>query len=706
MATAEDRGTRRVHTPDDSFKSLFERCANYMDSAALDLVRRAYAFAERAHRGTSRQSGEPYIEHPLAVARWLAERNVTVDCIAAALLHDVVEDTPVSLQRLSNRFGPVVAHLVDGVTKFDAIENPDDADDEMTRIRERKHREQAETLRKLLLAMAEDPRVALIKLADRLHNIRTLDAKRPDRQAAKARETMDMYVPLAARLGMAEVKYELQDTCLRYIDPQRYAWLTRRIAEEVAARASRTEATTRAIQQVIVQHGIDAVVTPRVKHLYSVEQRIAPMNIDVGEINDLITYRILVHERHDCYTTLRAIHSQWQQLDARVRDYIGSPKLNGYQSLHTTVFGMDGLFDVHIRTHEMQRMADHGPVLLAAARPIEATDRTQALSWIEQVRSWQSELSPSAKDFMDAVRGDLFRDQIFIFTPKGDIKDLASGATVLDLAYRIHTDLGEQCSGAKVTGSNNIVRIEGRDYELRSGEIVEIIRDELVHPDASWQRMVRTHHARDSIQHYLRVHGLPVDEVPEEEAESCSQMASIRLAFCCEPGPNDDLLGVANGKRLIVHRAQCWHVTEDADVLTAVASNGHGNHTANGSNGNGHHPTPDSGSPGRQFLHMRWETIHPDKYRISLNITGHDRSGLMHDVAEVIAEADLNLVRVGAQTISDRYKATIWVTVEVRDQEQLQRVSQRLMGVEGVVSIERRDRIPRARSRVALMDHA
>ena len=265
--------TQRATT--DSFPILYKRCAEYLDSSGMETVKRAYTVAARAHRGVVRKSGEAYIEHPLAVALWLAQRLVAADCIAAALLHDVVEDTPMSLQCLKNQFGAVIASLVDGVTKFDAVEQPDEHD-EVARIRERKTRQQAETFRKLLLVMAEDPRVALVKLADRLHNLRTLDSMRPDRQSAIARETLDIYVPLANRLGMAEVKYELQDIALSYLDPPRYHWLQKRIAAEVARHAERTEATIRALQQVMAQHGIDAEVTAKVKHLYSVENASRP----------------------------------------------------------------------------------------------------------------------------------------------------------------------------------------------------------------------------------------------------------------------------------------------------------------------------------------------------------------------------------------------------------------------------------------------
>jgi guanosine-3',5'-bis(diphosphate) 3'-pyrophosphohydrolase len=679
MATAD--------LPVDSIANLLHACAEYMDGSALETVRRAYTLAERAHRGTPRLSGEPYIEHPVAVALWLAERHVTADCIAAALLHDVVEDTPVSLQRLQNQFGPVVAALVDGVTKFDAVEIGEigeDVSDEVSRKREQKRRQQAETLRKLFLKMAEDPRTALIKIADRLHNLHTLDAMRPEKQAAKARETLEIYVPLAGRLGMGEAKYEMEDLALRYIDPRRYAWLRDQIARETAARSDRTRATVHALRRVLMQHGIAAEVTPHVKHLFSVHRRMLETgNETIGEMSDFVTYLVLVDTNHDCYGAMYAIHSQWQQIDRRVRDYIGAPKLNGYQSLHTTVFGFVGFedpFDVHIRTHQMQQIADSGPVLLAAARPGGWQSRDRSQAWIDQVRAWQQELSLSATDLVDAVRGDLFQNQIFIFTPKGEIKDVPEGSTVLDFAFRIHTEVGQRCVGARVTGHDNIARIEGRDYVVQDRDTVNVLVEDDVRPDASWLRSAHTHHAQDAILHYLRLNGLPTEtEDHDDDPLPASQIASVRLGGCCEPTPDDELIGIAVGKRLVVHRVECRYAQE---MLAPTAA-------------------PLDDAP-RAWYHVRWETIRPERYRISLLLQGRDRSGLMHDIAEVLAQYDLNMVNLGALSISTRYKAIIRVTLEVKRPDQLQRAIQRLLNVDGIVSVERRQRVPRPTDHVAL----
>jgi GTP diphosphokinase / guanosine-3',5'-bis(diphosphate) 3'-diphosphatase len=667
MATAD--------LPIDSFPELLGECAEYLDMRALETVRKAYAVAAQAHKGTLRDSGEPYIEHPLAVAHWLAERRVTVDCIAAALLHDVVEDTPVSLNRLRMQFGDVVARLVDGVTKFDAVEDPDEGD-ELSRRRERKRRQQAETLRKLLLAMAEDPRTALIKIADRLHNLRTLGAVSHERQMNKARETMEIYVPLASRLGMGEAKYDMEDLVLRYLDPRRYEWLRQQMAQEQTSRAERTQITVHALQRVLMHHEVAAEVQPHIKHISSVHRRMRETgNERIGDIGDFITYSVLVQTKQECYKALRAVHSQWHQIDRRVRDYIGGPKLNGYQALHTTLFGMDGYedpFDVHIRSYAMQEIADLGPVLIAARRSFAVLPADRSQAWIDLVRSWQQELSLSAMDLFDAVRGDLFQDQIFIFTPKGEIKDIAHGATVLDFAYRVHTDIGNHCIGGRVTGSDNITHVVGRDFVLRDRDTVHILTDERVHPEASWVHHARTHHARDAVVYYLREHDLPVDDDAQVigAQPTLDGITSVRLGICCEPAPEDALIAIITGRRMMVHRAECHHVAEKIAERAAGGA-----------------------CEDQRVIPIRWGQFHVERYRVSLLLSGRDRAGLMHDVSDVLANHDLNIIRLGALSITSRYKAVIQLTVEVRRPEQLQRAVRQLEYVAGVAKVERRQRV-------------
>ncbi len=671
----------------DSFHTLLAQCAEYMESSALETVRRAYAVAERAHHGVRRDAGEPYIEHPLAVAQWLADRRVMVDCVTAALLHDVVEDTPVSLQRLQHQFGPVVAQLVDGVTKFEVLEDPN-AGDELARKRDRKRRQQAETFHKLLVAMMEDPRTVLIKIADRLHNLRTLGAVSPERQAAKARETLEIYVPLASRLGMGEAKYELEDLVLRYTDPRRHAWLSGLIANKRDEDRERTQTTVRALERVLLHHGLLAEVRPHVKHLYSVHRRMLETGDEtLDEMADFITYTVLVPQAFDCYDAMNALHSQWHQIDRRLRDYIARPKLNGYEAIHTTLFGMldyPDPFDVHIRSFAMQDIADNGPVLVAARHTSGGwRARVQGLEWLTQVQAWQHELALPATELVAAVQGDLFRDQIFIFTPRGEIKDVARGSTVLDFAYRLHSDLGERCSGAKVTGRDGVMRLEGHNYILQDRDMVQVLSQDDTHPTAAWLRAAHTHHARDAISHYLHAHNLPTEEAEEDGnyPDVTEQMASVRLGYCCEPMPEDRLIGVVAGQRMVVHRQECRHAQEAMAAPLSV-SNGH--------NGD----TPERGA--RQWFRVRWETVHPDRFRVSLLLTGMDRNNLMRDITAVLARYDLNIVNLGALSISTRYKAIIRITVDVKRPEHLRQAIQRLRNVEGIVNVERRQRVPPA----------
>ncbi|MBA3827288.1 MAG: bifunctional (p)ppGpp synthetase/guanosine-3',5'-bis(diphosphate) 3'-pyrophosphohydrolase, partial [Ktedonobacterales bacterium] len=367
--------------------------------------------------------------------------------------------------------------------------------------------------------------------------------------------------------------------------------------------------------------------------------------------------------------------------------YIARPKLNGYEAIHTTVFGMldyPDPFDVHIRSYAMQDIADHGPVLVAARHTTGGwRAHVQGLEWLAQVQSWQHELALPATELVEAVQGDLFRDQIFIFTPRGEIKDVVRGSTVLDFAYRIHTDLGERCTGAKVTARDGIMRLEERDYILQDRDMVQVNSQNDTHPTAAWLRAAHTHHAREAIMHYLRNHNLPTEETDDsaDYLDDTEQLASVRLGYCCEPMPEDTLIGVLVGQRMVVHRQECRHAQEAlAEPLVTI----------NGHNGSG------SERPPRGWMRVRWETLHPDRYRVSLLLTGRDRSGLMHDISAVLARYDLNIVNLGALSISTRYKAIIRVTVEVKRADQLRQAMQRLRNVEGIVNVERRQRVPPA----------
>jgi GTP pyrophosphokinase len=576
-----------------ALKALLDECQRYMSARDLELVQHAYVLAEEAHRGVTRQSGEPYIEHPLTVARILAEMRIDAPGIAAALLHDVVEDTRFTLDDIRAQFGPQIASVVDGVTKFNAFENKkavrakpvpeekkaqrekaslrliptgreneeaastegqaagedkdaaaqsedstvtseapprlhvvtDEEERRKKRIRDSHIKQQAETVRKVLLAMAEDPRVVMVKLADRLHNMRTLEAMTPAQQQTKAREVREIYAPLAGRLGMGKVKTELEDLAFKYLEPKKYQWLKEQVAEKRDQRKEYVDRVCTILRDEMDRAGIKADISGRPKHLYSIYQKIERLGVDISEIHDLIAFRILVDSVEDCYRALGHIHMLWRPKDGRIKDYIAQPKPNGYQSLHTTVFCLDNrLAEIQIRTHEMHRTAELGVATHWYYKESggSALPRKEMLAWIEQLREWQKELSLGATEFVETVKDDLFKDQIFVFTPKGDVKELPVGSTPLDFAYRVHSAVGDHCSGARIVTDTErlITRMVPLDYELKNGEIVEIITNKNAHPTRDWLAVARSKHAREKILHYLKTTERDIDrEMGQEQLE-------------------------------------------------------------------------------------------------------------------------------------------------------------------------------------------
>src|SRR5712691_6102454 len=458
-----------------TFEDLLAEVRQYLTPHDMGAIQRAYNVAKQAHLGTIRRSGEPYIQHPLEVALLLADMRIDADSIVAALLHDVVEDTDFTLDELRQQFGDAVANIVDGVTKFDTLagnpivpteeigakevnraqtyplsqsvnptvlDTPEQFEQKHRFARDLKRRQRSETVRKMLLAMAEDPRVVVLKLADRLHNMRTLDVMNPAQQQNKARETSEIYAPLARRLGMVLVQAELEDLALSYLEPEKYARLAREVEEELSKRQAYVDAVCRMLQEEMERAGIHAEVHAWQKHLTSINRKLQRSGGELSQLHDLVSFRILVNSEHDCYLALGHIHALWRPKDGRIKDFIATPKLNGYQSLHTTVFCLDNrLAEIQIRTHDMQRTADYGiaSYWYMKERGDSRLSYQEMIAWIEQLREWQRELPQSADEFVEAVKGDIFQEQIFVFTPKGEVKDLPRGSTPLDMAYRIHT---------------------------------------------------------------------------------------------------------------------------------------------------------------------------------------------------------------------------------------------------------------------------
>ncbi|MEW6308949.1 MAG: bifunctional (p)ppGpp synthetase/guanosine-3',5'-bis(diphosphate) 3'-pyrophosphohydrolase, partial [Bacillota bacterium] len=468
-----------------TLEDLQRRVAQYNPRADSDLIAAAYRFSRDAHLGQHRESGEDYIEHPVAVAMILADLELDDVTLAAALLHDVVEDTRATLEVVNTAFGAEVAQLVDGVTKLSRLEY---------RSREE---EQAENLRKMFLAMAKDIRVLLIKLADRLHNMRTLKHLPEERKRSIAQESLDIFAPLAHRLGISRLQWEMEDLALRYLEPKRYYELVELVARKRAEREEYAAEVIAALKGKLGAAGITAEITGRPKHFYSIFRKMYVQGREFDEIYDLVAIRVIVDTVRDCYAVLGIVHSLWKPLPGRFKDYVAMPKSNMYQSLHTTVIGPRGEpFELQIRTWDMHRTAEHG--IAAHWRYKEGTRGDvrfeQKLSWLRQVLEWQHDLK-DAREFMDSLKIDLFGDEVFVFTPKGDVVDLPTGAMPLDFAYHIHTDVGHRCVGAKVNG-----KIVPLDYKLVNGDIVEILTSKTGSPSWDWLNLVTTSSAKGKIR--------------------------------------------------------------------------------------------------------------------------------------------------------------------------------------------------------------
>ena len=472
-----------------SVEELIEKIRRYHPDDDMDLVRRAYAFSEQAHREQRRKSGDPYFVHPCAVAVILADLMLDATTIAAGLLHDCVEDVEcITTQTIREMFGQDVELLVDGVTKLSKLNFSS------------REEQQAESLRKMFLAMAKDIRVVLIKLADRLHNMRTLKYQKPERQVPIARETLDIYAPLAHRLGVYTIKWELEDLALRYIDPDGYYDLVAKVGMRREEREKLIASVTRQLQDSLRKTGIKAEIEGRPKHFYSIYKKMKSQNKTFDQINDLIAIRVLVNTQQDCYYVLGVVHTLWPQVPGRFKDYISVPKANMYQSLHTTVVNQGRPFEVQIRTFEMHRTAEYGIAAHWRYKEGKQIDELDTkLSWLRRILDWQSEARDSS-DFGELLKFDLFADEGFVFTPKGDVISLPRGATPLDFAYRIHSAVGNRCIGAKVNG-----RIVPLSSSLETGDFVEVMTSQASHgPSRDWLNIVKTSEAKAKIRAWLK----------------------------------------------------------------------------------------------------------------------------------------------------------------------------------------------------------
>ncbi|MDU4133397.1 MAG: bifunctional (p)ppGpp synthetase/guanosine-3',5'-bis(diphosphate) 3'-pyrophosphohydrolase, partial [Clostridium perfringens] len=460
----------------------------------IDLVKKAYDLAFEAHKEQKRESGEPYIIHPISVAMILADMGMDTNTIVAGLLHDVIEDTDYTYEDISNIFNVEVANLVDGVTKLGKIKYKS------------KEEQQADNVRKMLLAMAKDIRVIIIKLADRLHNMRTLKYMKPEKQKKKAQETLDIFAPLAHRLGISKIKWELEDLCLRYIHPEEYYDLVNMIAEKRVEREKFISRIIEELKENLDKANIDSDIEGRPKHFYSIYRKMVNKHKSIEQIFDLTAIRILVNTVKDCYAVLGIVHTIYKPIPGRFKDYIAMPKPNMYQSLHTTAIGSEGkTFEIQIRTFEMHRTAEYGIAAhwkyKSGVTGTDSKDMTfeNKLTWLRDILEWQKE-AVDATEFMEGFKLDLFSDEIFVFTPKGVVINLPAGATPIDFAYKIHTDIGNKCVGAKVNG-----KIVTLDYKLKTGEIVEILTSSSSRgPNIDWLNIANSNQARSKIKQWLR----------------------------------------------------------------------------------------------------------------------------------------------------------------------------------------------------------
>ena len=474
----------------ESYHALEEKIKQYNHNLDTKRLYAAFQYADSAHSGQLRKDGSPYITHPLAVAEIVAELELDTDSIIAALLHDCIEDTGATHEDIAKLFGAPVADLVEGVTKLTRVQYTS------------KEEEQMENLRKMLMAMAKDIRVILIKICDRLHNMRTMEYQSPRKQKEKALETMEIYAPIAHRLGMQRIKWELEDTSLRYLDPVGY----KEIADELAARSSAHEEFLASVQKRITdrlaQEGVKCTVYGRVKHIYSIYRKMYTQNKTMDEIFDLYAFRVIVDDVPECYNVLGVIHDLFNPVLGRFKDYISTPKPNGYQSLHTTVIGREGIpFEVQIRTWEMHHTAEYGIAAHWKYKQGMANAKLgteEAFEWVRKLLESQQDVD--AEEFVRTMRVDLFADEVFVFTPRGDVINLPAGATPIDFAYNIHSAVGNAMTGCKVNG-----RIVTFDYQLQSGDIVEVITSKSAHgPSRDWMKICKSNEARNKIKQWFK----------------------------------------------------------------------------------------------------------------------------------------------------------------------------------------------------------
>ena len=713
--------------------AVVTRASAYLPPKGRELVEQALEFAAEQHAGQLRKSGDPAITHPLHAAETIANLQLDASTIAAALLHDVQEDCGVTNQEIEKRFGPEVAVMVEGVTKLGQISG------QAAEARSGEAHTQAENLRKMFLAMAQDLRVVIIKLADRLHNMRTLWALKPEDQRRIARETMEIYAPLAARLGIWEIKWQLEDLAFRYLQPDQYKFTADLIDAKRGARETYVAQAIEVLREELRKQGIEAEIQGRAKHIYSIHRKMEKYAGDgksVDEIYDLLAVRVLVDTVTDCYTALGVVHGMWRPLPGSFDDYIGNPKESMYQSLHTTVMALNAQpLEVQIKTYEMHRSAEYG--IAAHWRYKEGSKRDvryeERLAWLRQLLDWQREIS-QPEEMVEAVKTDIFQDQVFVFTPKGEIKDLPTGSTPLDFAYRIHTDLGHRCVGAKVNG-----RLVSLNYHLKNGEVVEVVTSKSSKgPSRDWMNanlgFIRTTHAREKIRQWFKRQERAENiargkEMVEKELRRLGASLGGMEAEILKLFKFDDLedffLRVGYGEISAQHvstKLASVLIEEQPETIETIAPPARATYTTSISVlGTGDlltrlarccNPVPGDKIMGyvtrgegvsvhrgdcrnvlnedekERLVDVEWGR-RGQMYPVAVHIDAWDRMGLLRDISTMVAEEKVNMVGVHTQEGSDGH-ITIDVTLETAGVEQLSRLLTKLEGIRGIVSVSRR----------------
>ena len=697
-----------------TFETLEKSLPENYAPADVDLVHRAYSFALVAHDGQDRATGEAYIVHPLAVARVLAELGLDPATIAAGLLHDVVEDTTYGIEELSEEFGTEITGLVDGVTRLEQI-------DQFSHMPGGHPDAQAESLRKMFLAMVDDVRVILIRLADRLHNMRTLSALPEVKRKRIAQETLDIFAPLANRLGIWQIKWELEDLAFRHLEPETYKELAGRLDQR---RDDREHFINQVVEQLMAELRLADIsfqeITGRPKHIYSIWRKMRRKGVDFDSVYDVHGIRVIVPDTPSCYATLGIVHTLWKPIPREFDDYIATPKDNMYRSLHTVILGPGGRsLEVQIRTPEMHRHADLG--VAAHWRYKEKTQRDvdfeNKIAWLRQIMDWRQEVT-DAREFVDSMQTDVFQDRVYIFTPRGDVIDLPTGATPIDFAYHVHTEIGNRCRGARVNG-----KLVALDYQLRNGDQVEILAAKRGGPSRDWLNpnmgYIRTSRARSKVRGWFRkqnretniLHGREIlerelkrlglekesyedvaklfdfDEVDDllaaigygdlhavqiagkvSEKQRKEEEPSIpteerlplpfvaeglkvrgvgdlltSLAHCCHPLPGDDIIGyVTRGRGVTIHKKDCPNVIRMKDQ--------------------------------ERLIEVEWDATAQQTYPVGIRIDAYDRSGLLRDVANLVADEKVNLREATVTTGLKDNMAVITATLEIAGMHQLSRL--------------------------------